>query len=229
MINSFKELTLFEKKLWIFSLFTVTLSYLFLPEKDYLNLVVSLIGVTSLIFVAKGHVLGHILGIIFSIIYAFISYFYQYYGELLTYVFMNIPIELFCIISWIKHPYKDTNEVEIKTINKKEWFILWICTIITTIIFYFILRYFNTTNLFFSTISISTSFIASTLSYLRSPYYALGYCANDIVLIILWILASIDNIAYFPMVICFVMFFINDIYGYYNWNKMYKRQKKDCK
>ncbi len=43
--------------------------------------------------------------------------------------------------------------------------------------------------------------------------------------IILWILATLKNISYFPMVICFVMFLANDIYGYYNWIRMRKRQE----
>ncbi|MBQ4166105.1 MAG: nicotinamide mononucleotide transporter, partial [Oscillospiraceae bacterium] len=62
------------------------------------------------------------------------------------------------------------------------------------------------------------------LTFLRSPYYALGYAANDIVLIVLWVLASLENISYLPMVICFVMFFANDMYGFFNWRKMQKRQ-----
>ena len=227
ILDSIKSLTLFERRLWIFSLVIVSLSYLFLPEKDYINLIVSLIGVTSLIFVAKGNVIGHIFGILFSVIYAFIATYYHYYGELITYACLNIPIEISIIYTWLKHPYQDTNEVEIKTVQKKEWILLSIGTILITIIFYFILKYFNTTNLVFSTLSISTSFFASTLSFLRSPYYALGYCANDIMLIILWILASLENMAYFPMVICFIMFFVNDVYGYYNWKKIYRRQNDE--
>ncbi len=60
--------------------------------------------------------------------------------------------------------------------------------------------------------------------YLRSSAYALSYAANDIVLIILWIMASLDNISYLPMIVCFAMFFINDIYGFINWRRMKKRQ-----
>ena len=83
----------------------------------------------------------------------------------------------------------------------------------------------NTANLIFSTISITTSFVASYLTFLRSPYYAIGYSANDVVLIILWILASVEDISYLPMVACFIMFLFNDLYGFYNWRRMQKRQK----
>ena len=59
----------------------------------------------------------------------------------------------------------------------------------------------------------------------RSPYYALAYAINDLVLIVLWTLASLADISYVPMVACFVMFFANDIYGFINWQKMKRKQK----
>ena len=81
-------------------------------------------------------------------------------------------------------------------------------------------------NLMLSTVSITTSFLASYLTFMRSPYYALAYAANDIILIGLGVMASIKNITYLSMVLCFVMFFVNDMYGLINWKRMERRQKK---
>ena len=100
-----------------------------------------------------------------------------------------------------------------------------VLALLVTVLFYFILKALGTANLLFSTISITTSFVASYLTFLRSPYYAIGYSANDIVLIILWILASVEDVSYLPMVACFVMFLFNDLYGFYNWRRMQTRQK----
>ena len=88
-----------------------------------------------------------------------------------------------------------------------------------TLIFYFILRALNTPNIVFSTISITTSFLASALTLLRSSYYALGYASNDIVLIVLWILASFKNPVYLPVAFNFMIFLINDLYGFISWKK----------
>lgn len=55
------------------------------------------------------------------------------------------------------------------------------------------LKALNTTNLIISTISITTSMIVATFSIIRVPYYAVGYPTNDIVLIIMRILASIKK------------------------------------
>ena len=72
----------------------------------------------------------------------------------------------------------------------------------------------------------ATSFSASYLTYLRSPYYGIGYGANDVVLIVLWAIASAEDLAYLPMMACFVMFLVNDIYGFINWRRMRRRQQE---
>ena len=71
----------------------------------------------------------------------------------------------------------------------------------------------------------TTSFLAVYLTFRRSPYFALAYAMNDVVLIVLWILASITDISYLSVVICFVVFFVNDMYGFISWKRMEKRQK----
>ena len=97
--------------------------------------------------------------------------------------------------------------------------------LVVTIAFYFILKFLGTANLLFSTLSVTTSFTAAYLTMMRNPYYAVAYGANDIVLIVLWILATIENPIYFPMIFCFVMFLVNDVYGFINWQRMKKRQQ----
>ena len=224
--NPFRDLTKFEWALWLTSVVVVIASYLVAEEEGLLNMIASLIGVTALIFIAKGYVTGQVLTVVFAIFYGIVSYYFRYYGEMITYLCMTAPIAMISIISWLKHPYEDTKEVEIAHVTKKQVFLMVILAIVTTTVFYFILRFLGNANLLVSTISVTTSFVACYLAFLRSPYYALGYAANDIVLIILWIMATMEELVYLPMVICFVMFFFNDIYGYYNWKKMRKRQEQ---
>jgi nicotinamide mononucleotide transporter PnuC len=141
---------------------------------------------------------------------------------------MSMPIAIIALISWLKNPYKgNKSEVAVNNISKKETVLMTILATIVTIIFYYILKYFNTANLIPSTLSITTSFLASYLTFRRSPYYALFYAANDIVLIVLWVLASITDISYLSVVICFIVFLVNDLYGFINWKRMEKRQKNN--
>lgn len=222
-----KNFTKFETALWAVSVTVVTASFVIGGNFRVLTLIASLIGVTALIFVAKGDVTGQVLTVIFSVLYSIISFQFTYYGEMITYMFMTAPIAVISVFTWIRHPEeKGKREVSIAGLDRKKTIMLCIAAVIVTVIFYFILKYFNNANLFFSTISITTSFLASALTMLRSSAYALAYGANDIILIVLWVMASIENTAYLPMVMCFVMFFVNDMYGFYSWQKRKKLQEK---
>ena len=109
-------------------------------------------------------------------------------------------------------------------VHRKEIAFMLALIAIVTLLFYYILNYFHTANLALSTLSVTTSFIAVYLTFRRSPYFALAYAANDIVLIALWILATAVNISYLSVIICFIVFLVNDLYGFVNWRKMQKRQ-----
>ena len=68
MLNRFRiSLTRFELFLWLTSIAVVAVSYIAFQSGDMLSLIASIIGVTALIFVAKGHVLGQILTIVFAV------------------------------------------------------------------------------------------------------------------------------------------------------------------
>lgn len=220
-----KYFSKFEIALWSFSVLSITISFITFDRSNYLTLFASLIGVTSLIFCAKGNPVGQVFMIVFSIVYGVISYSFSYYGEMATYLGMTLPMCVFALISWLKNPYKDNkSEVAVAKLKKKDIHLMIIFALVVTIAFYFILKNFNTTNLLPSTFSVTTSFIAAFLTYKRSPFFALAYATNDIVLIVLWVLATKEDISYISVIICFVMFLFNDLYGFVNWLKMQKSQ-----
>ncbi len=217
-----------EKILWCSSVLLIVTSFMIFDRENYLTLVASLIGVTSLIFCAKGNPIGQVLMVLFSIVYGVISYSFAYYGEMITYLGMSGPMALFALIAWLKNPYKGKkSQVKVNKISKKEIVFMLIVSVLVTILFYFILKYFGTANLIPSTISITTSFIAVYLTFRRSPYFALVYAINDLVLIVLWTLATLTDINYVSVLICFIVFFINDIYGFISWLRMEKLQKNN--
>ena len=222
-VKSIKNLSRSEKYRWIISFLTIILSSCLFGEIEILTLIASVIGATALIFVGKGDAIGQLLTIIFALIYAIISYRFHYYGEMITYVGMTAPSALWAMIVWIKNSYSP-REVRVGKMTKVKWSLLIFSAAIVTWIMWRVLAYFNTANLLFSTISVATSYLASMLTVLRSPYYAVCYAANDIVLIVLWVLATIIDIGYLPMVICFMIFLVNDLYGFANWKRMKNRQ-----
>ncbi len=214
-----------EILLWSLSVFFIVVSFCIFDRENYLTLAASVVGVTSLIFSAKGKPFGQFLMIIFSLLYGIISFSFSYYGEMITYLGMTMPMAAFALISWLKNPFEgNKSEVKVNTLGGKEISFMLILTVAVTIIFYFVLKAFGTANLIPSTLSVTTSFFAVYLTFRRSSYFALAYAANDIILIILWVLASTENAKYISVTVCFAAFLVNDIYGFINWRKMKKRQ-----
>jgi len=228
-MNTFRKPTAYfslqELILWSSSVTVVLASFCLFDRENFLTLAASLIGVTSLIFLAKGNPVGQILMVVFSLLYGYISWNFRYYGEMITYVGMTLPMSLFALWSWLRNPFNgNRSEVAVAHLTKKDHFTMWTFTVVVTILFYFILSYCGTANLIPSTLSVTTSFAAVYLTYLRSPWYAVAYACNDVVLILLWALAAGQDISYLSVMFCFVAFLANDIYGFISWRNMERRQ-----
>ena len=219
-----------EMALWGASVLLILVAFLIFDRENYLTLAASFIGATSLIFNAKGNPTGQLLMILFSLLYGIISYTFAYYGEMLTYLGMTAPMALFALIAWLKNPYNGNRaEVEVGRLSRRDVAVMLVLTAVVTVVFYFVLAAFHTANLIPSTVSVTTSFLAVYLTYKRSSYYAAAYAANDVVLIVLWVLAALEDRSYLSVALCFVMFLVNDIYGFINWSRMEKRQALDAK
>ena len=217
-----------ELALWLGSLVLIVAAFCIWDRMNYLTLAASLIGVTSLIFCAKGNPAGQVLIIVFAALYGIISWESAYYGEMITYVGMTAPMAVWALIVWLRHPYAGRRaEVKVNRLRAREYLLMALLAAAVTAAFYFILRALNTANLIPSTISVTTSFVAVYLTARRSPFYALGYAANDVVLIVLWSMAAAQDLSYLSVVICFVVFFVNDLYGFFNWMRMQRRQQEE--
>ena len=224
-----KKLTTYFSKgelaLWGGSAGLILISFFIFDRVNFMTLAASLTSATSLIFNAKGNPIGQALMIVFSLLYGVISYTFSYFGEMITYRGMTGPMALFALISWRRNPYNGNHaEVAVNRLGKRELAFLYVLTAVVTFVFYFILDHFSTANMIPSTLSVTTSFIAVYLTFRRSPYFALAYAANDVVLIVMWTMAAVEDISYLSVIICFVMFLVNDLYGFVSWKRMEIRQ-----
>lgn len=217
--NPLKELTRREWVLWLGSLAAVLAANLLAGDVDLLTLVATFVGITSLIFAAKGNVWAQILMILFSVLYGVISWRFCYWGEMITYLGMTLPMAVWSTVTWLRNPAENGHEVAIQRLTGRHVLWLVIFSAAVTAAFYGVLRALDTPNLLFSTVSVATSFLAASLTMLRSSYYALGYASNDVVLIVLWLLAAMEDPAYLPVVVNFAIFLLNDLYGFFSWKK----------
>lgn len=216
----------FEKSLWMGSVLLIVSSFLLFDRESGLTPIASVIGITSLIFCAKGNPIGQLLMILFSLLYGIISYGFAYYGEMVTYMGMSLPMAVFSLVSWLRNPYGENHaEVRVNRIGRREIPFLALLTVVVTVVLYFVLKWLGTANLTVSTVSVTTSFLAAYLTFRRSPYYALAYALNDIVLIVLWIPVCMRETRYISVVVCFLAFLANDLYGFFSWRGMERRQR----
>ena len=129
----FNYFTKGEISLWCISVTLIVVSFLLFDRENYLTLVASFIGVTSLIFNAKGNPFGQFLMVIFSILYGVISFAFAYYGEMITYLGMTAPMAVFALVSWLRNPYNGNKaEVKVNRLELKEIIFMIILTAVIT-------------------------------------------------------------------------------------------------
>lgn len=218
MKKIFYDWTKFEIVLLFVSIITVALTGI-LCDSTLLTIICSITGILCALTQAKGKIISQFIGLVLVVLYSVLSFQNKFYGEVLIYVFIMLPLFVSGIISWIKNLNKETNIVNENELQKKEWLILIMISSILFVGLYYLLKYFNTSQLFVSTLSMVTSLFATYLVARRSKYGFLFYIGNDIILFILWGLPVIQgNLLLIPMLINPIINFINDSYGWKSWN-----------
>ena len=69
-----------ERVLWLVSMAVVALASVLGGQTTAAGVLGPVIGVTALIYIARGAVLGQVLMVVFSLVYGYLSFQCQYYG-----------------------------------------------------------------------------------------------------------------------------------------------------
>ena len=222
----FEDWNKFEKTFLVCGLLVSILSSIIFNGTIIDTLYTSLYLITALLM-SKGKVECYFIGFVSVFFYGIVSYNQGYYGELIITAFLTFPIMIVGIISWLRHQDKEDDTVIISSLSKKEITIVLLSQLLLFWIYYFILKIFNTELLVISTISIVTSVLASYFEARRSELSLFCYIANDLVIIILWIIPIVNgNIELISVLVGPILLLINDIYGSYNWSRIKKWQKE---
>ena len=219
----------FEIVFLIVSYIVLTLCFVLGTEKNTFSFIVSLVGVSSVMLVAKGLTIAPIVSIIYNILYATLSVTQKYYGETIIYTVIMIPLSIISLVSWVKNKNGGKEEqVQVNKISKKEYLILSLVIVVVTIGFYFLLKALHTNELIVSTISLVAPVISAYLMLRRSSYYAICFIVSNAVLIVLWGLSiKTAGAGFLPTICSFVIFTVLDVYGLIHWKQEEKRQNKE--
>ncbi len=222
----FEDWNKFEKIFLICGLLVSIISAIIFNGTIIDTLYTSLYLITALLM-SKGKVESYFVGFVSVFFYGIISYNQNYYGELIITAFLTFPIMIIGIISWLRHQDKEDDTVIISSLSKKEITIALLSQLVLFWIYYFLLKAFNTDLLVISTISVVTSVLASYFEARRSELSLFCYIANDLVIILLWLIPIINGqTELISVLVGPILLLINDIYGSYNWIRLKKQQKE---
>ncbi len=220
----FSDWNKFELSFLILGLLVSILSSIIFKGTIIDTLYTSSYLITALLM-AKGKVECYFVGFVGVFFYGIVSFNQGYYGELLITIFLTLPIMVIGIISWLRHQDKEEDVVMISSLPRKEIIIAVSSQLILFWIYYFILKIFDTDLLIISSLSVVTSILATYFEARRSEWSFFCFIANDIVVIILWLIPIISGqTELISVLVGPILLLINDIYGSYNWKKLKQHQ-----
>ena len=229
IVLALKQTSIFEK-IW-YPLFIIpAIACLFLIKPLTFNLC---FAVASLLFymiannlVAKGKTLGIIIGILSSILYVVVSFFAKVYGEVIINVFLYIPLDIYALITFKKNTNKKTNELEVKRLSVRGWFMFIGLFIIMLSVVYAILTFIP--GQIYPMLNALPIVLFLLGTFIRNSRYKEFWWFNllgNLTTIILWILVATSSkelLFSLPFTLSSMAAFFNNIYGLFLWRKLYR-------
>lgn len=202
----------FDYSFMFFGVLLQIICYLFTKD-GLLSFICGLSGAINVVLCSQRKLSFYFFAYIQMFTYIIIIYQNKLWGEFSENIFYVITTTI-ALFLWIKNYNKKEKQVESKKFNKNDWFIISIIFIVSTILLYIILLKTNDPKPFLDSISTVPAFIAQFLLMFRYREQWIMWLIVDITTLILWI--SIGNIF---MIMQYIFWIMNCIYGYYKWSK----------
>lgn len=218
---------------WLILFLAIQLSIFALNPEGWIASIAAITGILCVVFVGKGKISNYLFGFISVSLYAYISYTFKLYGEMQLNLLVYVPVQFIGFFLWRKHMTSENTvntagveEVIAKALNLKQWLIVIAIVVIGTYAYTLWLTHLESAMPGLDGITVVVSLVAQVLMMLRyREQWALWIIVN-VLTISLW--ASM----YFqtgdtsvPLLVMYIMYLCNSIYGYYNWTKLAKKHQ----
>ncbi|MBE6493325.1 MAG: nicotinamide mononucleotide transporter [Methanosphaera stadtmanae] len=205
------------EKVWlIIAVFSVFILSLY-SNNNMISIIAAITGIISVICSGKGKLSGFGFGVINAIVYAYIAYNTRYYGEMLLNLFYYLPLQFYGFYIWSQHINPQTKEVIKTSMNKQNRLIVLIIAIVTTIIYGVILSNFGDSYPFLDSFCSVLSVITMILAIKRFMEQWILWIGVNSSRILLWILASLNNINNIAILLMSIVYLINSIIMFIKW------------
>lgn len=208
---------------FILSILIVYISSI-LQKSNILLVISSIFGVIYSLLIAKEKRIAFIFGIINVSTYGYLLFAQKLYGGLIYNILYSLPMLIWGYIKWKKVQNKENSGVKIIS-NKNR--------IVLTIVFTLLIMSYSLVLKSIGGYNYILDSITSVLGYLGIYLMSNKYIEQWIVWIIcnlantiLWYMLSAGNTNNIPMLMMWIIYLINSIYGYITWRKKYNKRGK---
>lgn len=221
----FSDWDLYEQ-IWLF-LFTLIIIFLSVYWKDSLvGVFASLTGIWCVVLVAKGKIINYYFGMVNVLAYAYIAYHQHYYGEVMLNIFYFFPMQFVGIYLWKKKTRStQKNAVKVVYMTHKQRLFWSFITITATLIYGFVLKKLGGNLPFVDASSTVMSVIAMILMVFVFVEQWVLWILVDLVTIIMWWCVMIKGGNDIAVLVMWIAFLVNAVYGLYNWIKLEKQAR----
>lgn len=225
--------TTFEAS-WLIIFLAIQIALFVIEPDSWLATIAAISGILCVVFVGKGKISNYFFGLISVSLYAYISYTFNLYGEMMLNLLVYVPVQFIGFYFWQKNMTNQNtlnkagaSEVIAKALNLKQWAILAVVTLIGTVTYIELLKYLGSALAVLDGATVVISIVAQVLMVLRyREQWALWIIVN-IMTISLWAVLYFQNgETSLPLLVMYVMYLCNSVYGYYNWMKLEKRHRE---
>lgn len=200
---------------WIFMLIGILLQvvcYIFTGD-ELLSFVCGLAGAINVVLCSQKKLSFYLFAYIQMFTYIIIIYREHLWGEFIENIFYVITTTIALFI-WIKNYNKEELEVESRQLTLNGWLTYGTICLLGSIILYIFLINTNDPEPFLDTISTVPAFVAQFLLMFRYREQWVFWLIIDVASLVMWI--SVGNVF---MVMQFVFWTANCIYGFIKWSK----------
>lgn len=220
---------------WLMLFLAIQIAIFIYQPDSWIATIAAITGILCVVFVGKGKISNYLFGLISVSLYAYISYTFQLYGEMMLNLLVYVPVQFIGFYFWRKNMTSENTvnnagveEVIAKALTAKQWVIVAITTIIGTFLYIELLKYLGSALAILDGATVVISIVAQILMVLRyREQWALWIIVN-MMTIALWTAMYFQNgETSLPLLVMYVMYLCNSIYGYYNWIKLHRKHQQE--
>lgn len=213
---------------WLVIFLTIQIGIFIYEPDSWIATIAAITGILCVVFVGKGKISNYPFGLISVSLYAYISYTFQLYGEMMLNLFVYVPVQFIGFYLWRKNMTSQNTvnkagaqEVIAKALTAKQWGIVIVTAVIGTFLYIELLKSLGSALAVLDGATVVISIVAQILMVLRyREQWALWIIVN-MMTISLWAAMYFQNgETSLPLLVMYMMYLCNSIYGYYNWIKL---------